>query len=417
MKSLRQAIQKSWFPNMTIIRGNLATALQLSNPLSLNQLTQHLYQPETKSFKRTFDADAFHGEVEFIMRSDGSYTFRGHLRATGFPSFAYKLQVLIRSAGAGAVIALEASGRVFGTDTPGDRQRNWEENNISPAIRQFWMALRSDAQLETNIEKNLSGVLGGIVDVAKTVVEVFIAAEFRGIVGAVIMLGSEVGSAAGITIFNPNILAGVAVGGGILAVFGSSFVIPVVAAGATGVATATGLLGGLHSRRMYPPEIELAKKVFKDKIPIDKIWITNMYNPSKNGIACEFTIPSIDGSILVNMGKNYYHTLEPDIQGRGSYKKPGEVFIHELVHAWQIHYSSFVPGMLCKVLGNNKYEYDINKVKEHIKWSSFNLEQQASIVDGWFGEFNDNTSGLESPAALNDPRFFYIFQNIRLGQT
>ena len=52
------------------------------------------------------------------MRSDGTYTFRGHLRATGFPSFAYKVQVAIRCS-TGVVIVVEASGRVFGTDTPG----------------------------------------------------------------------------------------------------------------------------------------------------------------------------------------------------------------------------------------------------------------------------------------------------------
>src|SRR5688500_18191215 len=130
MKSLRQAIQKSWFPEMTIIRGDLATSLQFTQPLSLTELTRHLDQAEVKTFKRPLDADALHGEAEFIMRSDGSYTFRGHLRATGFPSFAYKVQASVRCA-EGVVVVAEASGRVFGTDTPGNRQRNWNENNTS----------------------------------------------------------------------------------------------------------------------------------------------------------------------------------------------------------------------------------------------------------------------------------------------
>ena len=121
MKSLRQAIQKSWFPELKFIRGDLATSLQLTKPLSLTELARHLDQPEVISFQRPLDADALHGEVEFIMRSDGSYTFRGHLRATGFPSFAYKVQALVRCA-AGVVVAVETSGRVFGTDTSGDRR-------------------------------------------------------------------------------------------------------------------------------------------------------------------------------------------------------------------------------------------------------------------------------------------------------
>lgn len=411
MKSLRQALQKSWFPEMTILRGDLATSLQLSKPLSLTQLTQHLDQPEVRSFKSPLDADALHGEVEFIMRSDGTYTFRGHLRATGAPSFAYKLQAFIRSPSTGVVIAVEASGRVFGSDTPGDRQRNWEENDISPSLRQFWMALRSDAQLDTNLEKNLSGLLGALVDVAKTVVEVYVAAQFRGVIGAVIMLGVELGSAAGVTFINPKLLAGITVGGGILIVFGPSAIIPAVAAGTT-----TTLLANIQSRRMNDQEITLAQKVFKGKLPIERIWITDLYNPGDNGIAREFVIPAIDGSILVNMGKNFDHTLEPDIQGRSKYNKPGEVFIHELTHAWQIHFSSFVPGMLCKALFDTNYDYDKGKVSAHAQWSSFNLEEQATIVNEWFGD-NNSTVGLDSPNALNDNRFFYISQHIRLGRT
>ena len=51
MKSLRQAIQKSWFPEMKFIRGDLATSLQLTKPLSLTELTRHLDQPEEIGFE------------------------------------------------------------------------------------------------------------------------------------------------------------------------------------------------------------------------------------------------------------------------------------------------------------------------------------------------------------------------------
>ena len=413
MKSLRQALQKSWFPEMTIIRGDLSTALQISKPLSLTQLTQLVNKPEVRAFVRPLDADALHGRVEFIMRSDGTYTFRGHLRATGLPSFAYKLQAFVRSPTTGIVIAVEASGRVFGSDTSGERQRNWEESSTSPAIKQFWTALRSDAEFDTNLEKNLSGTLGALVDVAKTVVEVYVAAQFRGVIGAVIMLGIELGSAAGITFINPNVLAGITVGGGILVIFGPSAIIPALVAGTT-----TAALANIRSRRMNDLEIALAEKVFKGKLPIERIWITDLYNPSNNGIAREFVVPAIDGSILVNMGKNFEHTLEPDIQGRLTYAKPGAVFIHELTHAWQIHFSSFVPGMLCKALFNTNYNYDKDKVNAHAPWSKFYLEEQASIVNEWYGDnLNNDKGGLISSEALNDSRFFYIAQNIRLGHT
>ena len=413
MKSLRQAIQKSWFPQMTLIRGDLATSLQLSKPLSLTELTRHLDQPEVRSFRRALDADALHGEAEFIMRSDGTYTFRGHLRATGFPSFAYKVQALVRSA-AGVLIVVEASGRVFGSDTPGDRQRDWEENNTSEALRQFWMDLRSDAQFETNLDKNLAGVLGSLVDVAKTVVETYVAAQFRGVVGAIIVLGAELGSATGQTFINPNILAGITVGAGILVVFGPSAIIPAVAAG-----TGTALLADIRSRPMNDGEIALAQTVFKDKLPLERIRITDLYNPGENAngaVAREFVIPGIDGSILVNMGKNFDHTLEPDIQRsvRAGYEKPGEVLIHELTHAWQIQFTKFIPGLLCKALFDRNYQYDKTKVSARDPWSSFGPEEQATIVNDWFGD--NSTLGLESREALNDERFFYISQHIRFGR-
>ncbi len=167
---------------------------------------------------------------------------------------------------------------------------------------------------------------------------------------------------------------------------------------------------------MNNEEIALAHKVFKDKFPIERITITDLYNPGENNIAREFVIPGIDGSILVNMGKNFEHTLEPDIQGRKRYAKPGEVFIHELTHAWQIHFTSFIPGLLCKSLSNPNYDYDKTKVSVRSSWSSFGLEEQATIVDEWFGANNNRPLGLESTEALNDARFFYISQHIRFGR-
>lgn len=415
MKSLRQAIQRSWFPQMSLIRGDLATSLGLSSPLSLTELTRHLDQPETISLESPLDADALHGAVEVILRSDGTYTFRGHIRATGFPSFEYTVQIYIRSGGEGVLVALATSGQVFGTDTPGDRSRSWDESGSSSFVRDYWMALRGDAKIETNLDKSLSGVSGGLTDIAKTVFETYIAAQTGGIVGAVIVLGSELGSAAGQTFINPNILAGVTVGAGILVVFGPSAIIPAVAAG-----VGTAALADIKFRPMNDQEIALANKVFGGKLPIERIIITDLYRPGQNAngaVDREFVVPGINGSILVNMGKNFDHTLEPDVQRnvRGGYEKPGEVLIHELTHAWQIHHNTFLPGMLCKALTDSNYVYDKAKVRSHAGWAdSFGLEEQASIVNDWYA---DHVAALDSVEALNDDRFFYIAQHIRLGRT
>jgi hypothetical protein len=173
---------------------------------------------------------------------------------------------------------------------------------------------------------------------------------------------------------------------------------------------------------MNDAETALAFEVFKGTLPIDRILVTNLYNPTNTDrgfLAREFTMPGIaDGKILVNMGKNFDHTLEPDVEQsvRGTaYKAKGQVFIHELTHAWQIHHSTFLPGLLCKALASANYEYDKAKVAEHASWSnSFDLEGQATIIDRWFGE---NREELDGFTAINDDRFFYVSQHIRIGQT
>ena len=402
---------------MKVIRRDLATSLQLRQPLSLTELARFFDQPEVRTLRADLDADALHGAAEFTMRSDGTYSFRGHLRATGLPSFAYKVQASVRCA-AGVVIVVEATGRVFGSDTPGDRERAWDEGGTSEAIRLYWTSLRLDPRLETDLQKNVSGVIGALEDVAETVVETYVAAQFAGVVGAVIVLGGELGAATGVTFENPHILAGVTVGSGILLVFGPSAIIPALIAGA-----ATALLTDIQFRAMHDDEIALAFEVFKDTLPIERILLTNLYNPTDtaNGfLAREFTMPGIaDGKILVNMGKNFEHTLEPDVQQgvRGTaYETRGQVLIHELTHAWQIHHTTFLPGLLCKALTSANYKYDEAKVREHADWSgpSFDLEGQAAIIDRWFG---DNRDGLDKPKALNDDRFFYVSQHIRTGKT
>jgi hypothetical protein len=415
MKSLPQAIKKSWLPDMHVVRGDLASSLGLNVPLSLTELTRFFDQPEVRSLQADLDADALHGGVEFIMRSDGTYTFRGHLRATGAPSFAYKVQASVRCA-AGVVMVVEASGRVFGSDTPGDRERSWNEDGASKEIRLFWSALRLDPRLETDLQKNLSGVTGALVDVAKTVIETYVAAQFSGIVGAVIVLGGELSAATGVTILNPHILAGVTVGSAVLLIFGPSAIIPALVAG-----TATALLTDIQFRPMNEGEIALAFKVFKGTLPIDRILITNLYKPTNTDagfLAREFTVPGIGGKILVNMGENFEHTLEPDVQTRvrkTTYQAPGQVLIHELTHVWQIHNTTFLPGLLCKALASANYTFDKAKVHEHVSFSpTFDLESQAAIIDSWFGEFQN---ALDEFQAINDDRFFYVSQNIRTGTT
>jgi hypothetical protein len=127
----------------------------------------------------------------------------------------------------------------------------------------------------------------------------------------------------------------------------------------------------------------------------------------------------VDGSILVNLGIGFDNPLTHVDPKRG-YSVNGQILIHELTHAWQIAHTTFVSSVfwdaaLAKVEGSAAYRYG----PPGPPWSTFNLEQQASIVDEWFAGTNARaTNPVAGRMAMNpnDPYFGYIANNIRLGQ-
>jgi hypothetical protein len=113
----------------------------------------------------------------------------------------------------------------------------------------------------------------------------------------------------------------------------------------------------------------------------------------------------------------------------GDYEQPGSVFIHELTHAWQIHNNALL-DVICGMSTEYKYESD-NKWNERA-WNSYNNEQQAHIVDDWYGRHvtrnppktgayvldaqNIPVTDLEGYDALHDKAYRFITENIRTGQ-
>jgi hypothetical protein len=119
----------------------------------------------------------------------------------------------------------------------------------------------------------------------------------------------------------------------------------------------------------------------------------------------KFCVPHLDGTILLGMGEMEDDTLRADRVA---------VFVHELTHAWQIAHTAFVAEVI--------WEAAVNEVKGQTAaytytldgraWSGYGAEQQAGIVEQWYSA---HAADLNSEAALNDPRFTYIQNNIRLG--
>ena len=99
-----------------------------------------------------------------------------------------------------------------------------------------------------------------------------------------------------------------------------------------------------------------------------------------------------------------------------------KLLIHELTHAWQIAHTSFLPGLVCEGLvnqanntvGQSVYVYG----RPGPNWSTgFNLEQQAAIVDQWFGGTPTVVVPNRKAKDENDPYFAYIRDNIRANRS
>jgi hypothetical protein len=416
MRSVREAIGRSWFPQLLVLNADLGAAVGLDAPTSLTALTQHLDQPEVLRQVFALDRRALHGTAELIVRSDGSWTLQGQMRATGFPSFKYRVRIFLRSA-PGIALACEASGRVFGTDTPGDRRRSWRIEGHNVHVARHWWSLRATPSFELAFEHELAGVTGIALDVVSTAAQLWAAATAGGPVAALIVLSANVAADDG-WIGEPAALFGITLGAGVLLVCGPFALTSAVIAGGIGAAA----LSQVKHRRLNKDERALATRVFGSSLPLDKIHLTDLSHPIKsNGVAREFTMPAIDGSIVIGMGCNYEHTLEPDVQGR--YPAPGQVLIHELVHAWQIEHSPVVPWFVCDALVHRNYKFDQAMVDRQVPWRQFEPEEQATIVDSWYRRyaypapnmFDFELPGLDRDDAMSDKRFIYIQDYLRAG--
>ena len=175
----------------------------------------------------------------------------------------------------------------------------------------------------------------------------------------------------------------------------------------------------IKHRQLTDTEYNFASTVFGDTLPPrEKIYVTNLSHDGGR----KYTWPELDGSIILNMDDAFddpVHYPDP-VHPSSGYPTQGQVFIHEMTHAWQIRTKSFIPGILCKALFETG-SYSFGPAGP--PWSDFGLEQQAAIVDTWFRDAAkdwtsqaDLVAKLGSKSAMADPYFRYIANNIRLGQ-
>lgn len=198
MKSLREAIRLDRFPpRVPTSVLEVARFVGSDEPVSITNLIARLEtMPASVPFRQVVTTGAaLGGAVELVLRGDGSYGFKGHMRATGFPSYSYTVRTSVRSRTGGVVIAAQHSGNVHGTDSPGDRADSWDEPGTDPEmmqrIRDAWPDLSGGTQ-SVSYSEELGGVLGTAADVVVKVAEFAVSAEVLGPqIAACWLIGSE----------------------------------------------------------------------------------------------------------------------------------------------------------------------------------------------------------------------------------
>lgn len=165
-------------------------------------------------------------------------------------------------------------------------------------------------------------------------------------------------------------------------------------------------------RSLNQGEKDLANTVFKNTISFDNVYLGNRLGLGGVEWAEYQYIDEIIGDrFILHMGVNAYSnaTSSGNISSSRA-KKIRNAFIHELVHVWQGQHSHLSGGYQASSLlsqawaivtgrgRNAAYRYTAGE-----EWGSYNVEQQASIVEDWF----------KNGSSESDALFRYIRDNIR----
>ena len=364
---------------------------------------------------------ALGGTVDLTLFSDGRSSFHVHMHDSGLDPYRFRVRCAVTTSG-GIVLLFQASGHTDGTlsNPTGTIHRDFQhdEENHNPLIQANWLDVRAGSLSVSKSYEDV-GALSTVEDIAKDLLGFLVADVTLGVgLALVIAVSAEVSKAAGANFVGPGGLVGVIVAGGIVWTFGPSAIIAAVVFGVAAGAITDALI---EHRRLHQDEYDFAQVVFDGTLPaIGKIFVTNL----SHGGGLKYTWPNVDGNILLNLGDAFddpvHHAEGGSTTPGDRYVTRGQVFIHELTHAWQIARLNFVPGLVCRmVTGGSSYDPGPPDSNWH---SDFGLEQQAAVVDRWFGTYGFGWTDLEdlkkklgSQAALNDPYFHYIEQNIRLA--
>lgn len=420
MTTLRAAIRElPRFPNLGSLNvSQVAGFMGMDQPTSIRELLARIDRmpPSITLTQNVVTGAALGGTVTLTISRDGGYTFSGWMEASGIPSYQFTVIASVRS-DAGVTVASLHSGRVYGFDTPGNRNDSWSETgtdaDLAKLMRNTW-PLTSHGALTVTYSEELAGTLGTAVDILKDLAEFVVGAATLGSsVACCLLIGSELHNA-GIDLPGLGGIVGLTIVAGAVYIYGPFAVVPATIAAAGAIVDSMVKIRSLDTGDTAPhgDETGFARAVFGDSLDFNRIRVTNLSGFGTRA----FTTPTIDGTILLNIG-NAYDSPTTSVDPPHGYVFEGQILIHELTHAWQIQHTSladgYIPGLLCQgiynqeVTGRAAYQYG----PPGPPWSSFNLEAQAAIVDQWFA--GNIEKQPPPPMDTAGPYYRYIRNNIQ----
>jgi hypothetical protein len=343
---------------------------------------------------------ALGGSCKVTINPDGSVRWQGHAHDSGADGYDFAISAIVRTP-AGRAIALAHGGHVGGTFSSGSRDHDWDETQPANPVIAANFDDFARGRIETNLEYESD--IGSALEKAVSWLVKWGAGTVAGPAGVVIFIGVEIGS----LISTGSLVPGARFAEGVLWMAGpTNTLFAIVAHGIAEVGSTT--------RELTQEEYNWANaEVFLGALPPrDRLVLTDTIG----GGGRAFTFPRFDGKITLNMGRDAF--ADPrNYPGRAH----GQTFVHELVHACQIHHAKIDVGLLadalaskvCEATGGDPYEYG----PADVDYRSLNLEQQAQIVSDWFAgaiPAGSNQTGVAKD--VNSPYFRYIAENVRIGR-
>lgn len=168
----------------------------------------------------------------------------------------------------------------------------------------------------------------------------------------------------------------------------------------------------MATRLLKESEVEFARRVFEDKLPYGRVYLSSRFFPFNEGTPV--TVASLSSFVLVRTIRSYTIFVGPAVYEEGADgPRFHDTFIHELTHVWQGYHgllgwaymaqSMLSQGYAILTQGDRNRAYDY---KPGESWDKYNVEQQALLVQDWY------RNGMNEA----DERYTYIANHIRAGK-